>query len=35
MGANRGIRNVQLVLGAELDSDNKQPETALFKGQEQ
>ena len=35
MGANRDIRNVQLFLGAELDSDKKQPETALFNGQEQ
>ena len=35
MGADRDIRNVQLFLGAELYSDNKQPETALFGGQEQ
>ena len=35
MGADRDIRNVQLILGAELDSDNKQPETALFDSQEQ
>lgn len=35
MGADRDIRNVQLFLGAELDSDNKQPETALFDDQEQ
>ena len=35
MGANRDIRNVQLFLGAWLDSDKKQPETALFDGQEQ
>ena len=35
MGADRDIRKVQLFLGAELDSDNKQLETALFKGQEQ
>ncbi len=35
MGANRDIRNVQFFLGSELDSDNKQLETALFDGQEQ
>ena len=35
MGADRDMRNVQLFLGAELDSDKKQPETALFDGQEQ
>jgi len=35
MGADRDFRSVQLFLGAELDSDKKQPETALFGGQEQ
>ena len=35
MGADRDIRNVQLFLGAGIDSDKKQPGTALFDSQEQ
>ena len=35
MGANRGIRNVQIFLGVRIDSNRQQLETALFDGQEQ
>ena len=35
MGANRGIRDVNIFLGIRIDSNQQQLETALFKGQEQ
>ena len=35
MGANRGIRNVQIFLGVRIDYNHQQLKTALFKGQEQ